>query len=432
MRLVHVSVPAGKRETVTRTLDEEDVDYVVNDETSDRNVTAVVTFPLPTNAVEPVLDALREAGLPEDSFTVVLDAETVVSRRFEALVERYEEDGQSEERIARQELQARARDLSPDTVNYAVLTVVSVVIATAGLLLDSPATVVGSMVIAPLIGPAMATSVGTVIDDRDLFVRGIRLQVLGFVLAALAATLFALAVREAGLVPLGIDVLAFDEVAERAAPDFLSLAIALGAGAAGALSLRSGVSSSLVGVMIAVALVPPVGVMGIGVAWNMPFVVLGATVLVLVNALSINLAAMVVFWYSGYRPDNWFRTGEARAATLKRVGALVAALVVLSGFLGGVTVLSVQTAAAEEEVRDDVAAVVAETPDATLLEVAVVHEENPLTHRPTAVVVTVGHPPTAEPPALAGRIADRLAADGHDLRVEVRYVAVEERNRATS
>jgi uncharacterized membrane protein len=154
--------------------------------------------------------------------------------------------------------------------------------------------------------------------------------------------------------------------------------------------------------------------------------VLGATVLVAVNALSINLSAMVVLWYSGYRPDDWFRTDEARAATVKRVGALVAVLVVLSVFLVVVTVVSVQTAAAEQEIREDVDAVVAETAGVSLLEVSVSREDNPITRRPTGVTVTVGHPPGEEPPALADRIADRLAADGHDLQVQVRFVVVTE------
>jgi len=60
-------VPAGKRETVLAALDEEGVDYVVTDETSGREYNAVVSVPLPTGAVEPVLEAMREAFEVEDS-----------------------------------------------------------------------------------------------------------------------------------------------------------------------------------------------------------------------------------------------------------------------------------------------------------------------------------------------------------------------------
>ncbi|MEF8758069.1 MAG: TIGR00341 family protein, partial [Halobacteriales archaeon] len=357
MRLVQVTIPAGKRDGVLDTLDDQELDYVVTDEVSGREYTAVAYVPLPTNAVEDVLDTLRDAGIERDAYTVVLNAETVVSERFEALEERYAEE-KDEDRIAREELEARAKELAPSVGTYAIMTVVSVLIATAGLLLDSPSVVVGSMVIAPLIGPAMATTVGTVLDDRDLFVRGLKLQLLGFSLAIVTAAAFALVVRYVHLVPPGIDVLAIDEISERVAPDFLSLVIALGAGVAGALSLRSGVSASLVGVMIAVALVPPAAAVGIGIAWAQPAIVVGSGILVAVNAISINLAALATFWYGGYRPERWFRLDEARSATLTRVVALALALIVLSAFLGGVTFASYRSAEVEQSISGDVQSVV--------------------------------------------------------------------------
>ncbi len=420
MRFVHVSIPAGKKELVLRTLDDEEVDYVVTDETSNRKFAAVASFPLPTEGVEPVLDALRDAGLSEEAFTVVMNAETVVSRRFDRLKERYQqEDG--EDRIAREELRARAEDLAPDTLNFAVLTVISIVIATAGLLLDSPAVVVGSMVIAPLIGPAMATSVGTVIDDRGMFGRGIKLQVFGFALGITAATAFAVLVRTMHVVPPGIDILAIDEISERVAPGFLTLMIALGAGVAGAMSLRSGVSAALVGVMIAVALVPPTAVIGIGIAWGLPVVVLGSTVLVMVNALSINLAALVTFWRSGYRPSSLFRFDEARSALAKRAAAMGLAILVLSGFLGGVTYGSYQSAVAEEDIRSEaVDTIEAEYPELAILDTQIVRGGNPLTGQPTAVIVTVTHPGDEVPPDVAEVLTERLSE--HDVGVEVRFI----------
>ena len=137
-----MTIPAGKREAVLELLDEEGIDYVVTDETSGREYTAVAYFPLPTNAVEPILESLQEVGLEREAYTVVLSAETVLSEKFEALEEEYEERKDSEERIARQELETRAKELAPSLPIYLVMTVVSAVIATAGLLLDSPATVV--------------------------------------------------------------------------------------------------------------------------------------------------------------------------------------------------------------------------------------------------------------------------------------------------
>ncbi len=429
MRLVQVTIPAGKREAVLDLLDEEGIDYVVTDETSGREYTAVAYFPLPTNAVEPILEALREAGLEREAYTVVVSAETVASEKFEALQEEYAEREESDERIARQELVARAADLAPALPTYLVMTVVSAVIATAGLLLDSPATVVGSMVIAPLIGPAMSAAVGSVVDDAEMFRRGVVLQVLGVTLSVVSATAFAILVQTTNLVPPGLDPLSLSEVEERLSPNFLSLAVAIGAGVAGAISLTTGVSTALVGVMIAVALIPPAATVGIGIAYGEPALALGSTVLVAVNVLSINLAALVVLWYVGYRPEQFFRQDEARIATLQRAAVLLAAIALLSVFLGGITYDSYRSAQTEQEIRG---AVVDELNDAAyreyeLLEFEVRSEARyVLFQRPENVTVRVAVPPDAARPGLAEPIEDRLASrHGIDVTVEVLYLEIE-------
>jgi len=227
-------IPAGKRAAVIRALDDEGVDYVVTDETSGREYTAVATFPLPTAAVEPVLERLREVGDDESTYTVIVAAETVISRRFEALEDEYAEEAEHAGKHISRELQAKADDLASGIRTYVLMTVISAADrATAGLLLNSPATVVGSMVIAPLIGPAMSAAVGTVVDDEEMFRRGVRMQVLGVAVAIAAATLFAFALRWLALVPPGLDPLDLAEVSERLAPNVLVLVVAIGAGLAG-------------------------------------------------------------------------------------------------------------------------------------------------------------------------------------------------------
>ncbi len=428
MRLVQVTIPAGKREAVLSALDDEGIDYVVTDETSGREYTGVAYFPLPTNAVEPVLARLREEGLDDEAYTVVLDANTVVSRKFEQLTEAYEEREESDERIAREELRATAEDLSPAMETYVVMSLVSGIIATAGLLLDSPAVVVGSMVIAPLIGPAMAAAVGTVIDDGEMFLEGVKLQTIGFAVVVGASAAFAAFVKTSFLVQPGIDVVSIGQVRERLAPDFLSLAVALGAGTAGAYSLSSGVSASLVGVMIAVALVPPAATVGIGIAWALPGLVIGAAVLALVNALSINLAGIATLWYQGYRPEQWFRLSEARQATVKRLAVLLIAIAVLSVFLGGVTYDSYRNARAEDAIHQEVETVVADAEDVSLLGTQVTYEprylELSLFREPGSVTVTVGTTGDGHP-QLADRLHDRLSEAGYDVTVQVRFVPVE-------
>ncbi|MFB6082232.1 MAG: TIGR00341 family protein [Halanaeroarchaeum sp.] len=429
MRLVQVTVPTGKREAILTALDDEGVDYVVTEETSSRGIAAVVYFPLPTEAVESVLDALRDAGLSDDAYTVVLDAQTVVSRRFEKLKEQYETEADSNARIAREELKATASDLAPRLRTFVILSVVSAVVATAGLLLNSPAIVVGSMVIAPLIGPAMETSVGSVTSDRDLFLNGLKLQFLGFGLAIGAAAVFAAMARALYLVPPGLDVLAIEQIRGRLSPDFLSLAVALGAGVAGALSLSTGVSSALVGVMIAAALIPPTAVIGIGIAWGLPRAVLGSSVLVMVNVLSINLAALLVLTYEGYRPESWLRVEAAREATYRRIAVLVLAIAVLSLFLGATTVSTYQAATFERQADAVVADALGSAPYADLeyLGIDVEYDDRIPFKEPTKVVVRVGLPPAVDrPPDLAGALATAIEErTNRSVVVEVHYVEIQ-------
>lgn len=429
VRLVQVSIPTGKRNAVLDTLDREGIEYVLTDETSDREYVGVVSFPLPTAAVEEVLDALRDdADIGDDAITVVLDAQTVVSRRYEKLEERYAEEEASPERVARQELHARAADLVLDLRTYVALTVVSVVVATAGVLLDSAAIVVGSMVIAPLVGPAMATSVGTVIDDHELFVTGVKYQAIGAVVSIASATAFALIAKEAFLVPPGIDLSTIGQVQERVAPGVMTLAVALGSGVAGALSLSAAISTSLVGVAIAVALVPPVAVIGIGIAWGHPEMAIGAFILVLVNFLSINAAAMVTLWRGGYRPGRFFQFEAVRSATLRRVAVLVAAIAVLGVFLGAVTYSSVQQATFEERTARAIDDTLTEEPYRELerLDLEVRYDGALPVSRPRTVVVTVGRPTNGPYPGLAAAIDQRITtATGRDVSVSVRFVQVD-------
>ena len=421
-------IPAGKRAAVVRALDDQGVDYVVTDETSGREYTAVATFPLPTAAVEPVLERLREAGIDDRTYTVIVAAETVISRRFETLEEEYNEESErGGDRISREELQAKADDLASGLGTYVLMTVISAVIATAGLLLNSPATVVGSMVIAPLIGPAMSAAIGTVVDDESMFRRGVRMQVVGVTVAIAAATLFAFGLRTLAFVPPGLDPLELAEVSERLAPNVLVLVVAIGAGIAGIVSLMTGVSATLVGVMIAVALIPPAAAVGIGIAFGIPRLVVGAGVIVAVNVLSINLSALVVLWYEGYRPQRWFREDDARAAFVKRAAVLVAAIALLSVFLGGVTYESYVASTNEAEIRtavgDELAAL---DSGVELLELEVERGGTIPPLDTERVVVTVGAPPGAGVEGIADALSQRIGAvTGDDVRVEVRTVIVE-------
>ena len=117
--------------------------------------------------------------------------------------------------------------------------ILSAVVATAGLFLDTPAVVVGSMVIAPIVSPVVTADVGAVRNDRDMLVESLHMQLIGLVVAILVAAAFAWLLQEASVVPAGFDIAQMELLRACIAPSTLALAVGLTAGAAGAYGLAT-------------------------------------------------------------------------------------------------------------------------------------------------------------------------------------------------
>lgn len=436
MRHVAISLRPETREPVLEVLDSKRIDYTVVPADDDKYV-ALVSFSLPTNAVETVLDELRDAGLSEEDHTVIVTADTVISRKFGSLRERYASEVLGDERLARHELYAESDDLISTVPIYVTMTFLSAVVATAGLLLDSSAVVVGSMVIAPLIGPALAASVGTVLNENDLFWQGIKYQALGVVVAIISAAAFAWLARSLFLVPPGIEIVEIDEVSERLLPDLLSLFVAFGAGIAGVLSLATGISAALVGVMIAAALIPPAAAAGIAIAWGVPDAATGSVILVFVNLLGINITGLLTLWAMGYRPSAWGETDIARKQVRRHVAVFAVAILVLSTFLAGVTWASYERSTLEEDITAETEAII-ESPeyqDVHLIDVELFLEmgipldaeaflaEGTALEHPERVVITVERPEGESYPQLPSELRERInERTAADVTVHVQYI----------
>ncbi|MCU4971529.1 TIGR00341 family protein [Halobacteria archaeon AArc-m2/3/4] len=421
MRLVQVFVPRGKYDLVLETLDRDGIEYAVTDAIGHQAFEAIVSVPVSPSGVEPLLSSLSEAGLDEDAYTAVLAAETVVSDRTG------HQHRDTTTRISREELRARASDLAPALSTYLALLVLSTTIATAGLLLDSAATIIGAMVVAPLMGPALSASVGVVVNDERLASRGVLLQAGGLLAVIATAAIIGFALRGTVLLPPGFDVASVPEVRERITPDVLALGLALGSGAAGVISLTRNVGSVLVGVAIAVALVPPAATVGLGIAWGHPSMILTAGTLVLVNLLSINLTALLLLWASGYRPQRPEHAEHAFRTLVSRVAVLAVAITLLSVVLAGVTIGTYQTASVEHDVQTELEAM-SDDPafgDLQFREVSVDYEliDVYADRRPVVTVLVERSPGESEPSTLAETVRDCLQqATDADPRVTVELV----------
>jgi len=209
---------------------------------------------------------------------------------------------------------------------FVAMVLLSTVVAAGGLMKDSAAIVIGAVVIAPLLGPNMALALATTLGDGDLAKRASVINVVGVSIAlALSALLGAFANVDPGV----------SEVKARTVVDLSDIALALASGSAGALSITTGVSGALVGVMVAVALLPPLVVFGLLLGAGEHVAAQGAGILLVTNVVCVNLAGIATFLAQGIRPATWWEEKKARRArrlafllwTLLLAGA--AALIVL-------------------------------------------------------------------------------------------------------
>ena len=176
--------------------------------------------------------------------------------------------------------------------NFFILLALATAIATFGLLSNSAATIIGAMIIAPLMIPIMSLAFSLIILDFRLVSYSLVRLVLGIALTILIAFL---ATKLIGFKIPGSEILA------RTEPTLLDLGVAIAAGVAGAFSkIRRSVSDAIPGVAISVALVPPLCVAGIDLATGDLGSAMGAFLLFLTNLVGIIISADVIFLWQSY------------------------------------------------------------------------------------------------------------------------------------
>jgi uncharacterized hydrophobic protein (TIGR00271 family) len=204
---------------------------------------------------------------------------------------------------------------------FAMLMLLSVVIASLGLLLNSPAVVIGAMLVAPLVAPtlALAMALAMALPHRQL-------QALAAIAGGCAGGI-ATAWLVAALIPAARIAELPSELLARTAPTLLDLAVGVAAGAAGAyVTVRPRASAALPGVAIAVALVPPLAATGILLQHGDHRLAGGAALLLVTNLAAILLAATLVFLVVGFTPEAHTRDAQRRM----RLGIATALLAVLA------------------------------------------------------------------------------------------------------
>lgn len=183
--------------------------------------------------------------------------------------------------------------------------ILSSIVAAIGLLRDNVAVVIGAMVIAPLLGPNVALAFATTLGDFKLGIDALKTNVAGLFIA------LTLSVGMGYFLEVNPET---SEIASRTQIQLYDIALALAAGCAGVLAFTSGISAALIGVMVAVALLPPLVVLGLLIGSANFLLAKEALLLLFTNIICVNLAGIATFLVQGVQPRSWWEASKAKKA----------------------------------------------------------------------------------------------------------------------
>ena len=256
----------------------------------------------------------------------------VVVMPIEATLPRPREDTEKEKDDAVKKAKAKTMSLREELYqkvsndcqlnwDFIILTVLSSIVAAIGLNGDSVAIVIAAMVIAPLLGPILAFALAAALGDLSLMKKASKTAFTGLLVGfgfAYALTFF---------MPVNID--SFEMVSRTViGPEIIALALA--SGAAAALSLSTGISSALVGVMVAVALLPPSVASALFLGAGDYEKAIGSALLLALNVVCAVLSAQLIFVYKGVRPRTWVSQKKASKSVKINAAVWVGLLVALA------------------------------------------------------------------------------------------------------
>jgi len=235
-----------------------------------------------------------------------------------------EEDSKAEENsrlsISRQELYTDVAGAVELNRNYLIMCFLSAIVATSGVLQGNVAVIIGAMVIAPLLGPNVGLALASTLGDVELGKKALQASLLGTAVSLSIALLIGFILQPAEW---------SGEVLSRTTLGWGDIALALASGSAGTLAFTTGAANAVIGVMIAVALMPPLVVIGLLAGAGELTLAGGATLLFLSNIICINLSGVLTFLLQGMRPLNWWEEKKARRLTRYSLILWVSLLVIL-------------------------------------------------------------------------------------------------------
>lgn len=318
LRLLEATLPEARATEASGVLERHRAAFLTQERLSEDRV--LLRALLDSESTEAATDALSSRFEREPAFRVLIFQVEATVPRVEPEAARRLTPRSARWRVSREELHAGLVEEARLTPVFVASMALSSVIAAIGLARDNVPIIIGAMMIAPLLGPSMALAMGCVLGDLRLVARSSVVVLVGCCIAVGLSMALGFA--------FDVDPLA-RELHARTVVSLSDVALALAAGAAGAIAVTTGAPATLIGVMVAVALVPPLVTLGLVLGDGDVSYAPGAAVLSAVNIVGIVFAPILVFLAQGVRPRTWWEADRAKGATRAAIASSTALMLTL-------------------------------------------------------------------------------------------------------
>jgi uncharacterized hydrophobic protein (TIGR00341 family) len=309
LRLIEIIIPSEDRQAIEAALSEKGPDEgLVFWVTPLADKRLCVKIILEMEESEDVLDAAQKRLSFEDEYRMVVYPVEATLPRLSSKEKdkaKKEKEKKKKDRRSREELYTAVTDVSEPKTTYFVLVLLSTIVVVVGLLNDNAAVIIGAMVIAPLLGPNVGLALAAALGDGVLARRA------AFSLLSAGAFVYLVTWAIGSIVAFNPEL---KEVAARTRVDFSDMVLALAAGSAGILAFTAGAPAGVIGVMVALALLPPLAVSGLCFGAGLYHAAANAALLCLINIICLNLAGVATFVAQGVSPGTWWEQKKAKVS----------------------------------------------------------------------------------------------------------------------
>ncbi|MCS3901312.1 TIGR00341 family protein [Methanococcus voltae] len=331
LRLIECYVPKGIFAGLESSVSEESLDKIIWSSVNEERNQTVIKILTTLSCAESITDELSTAYGGSNFRIFTLSPTSTYPRLLEEEKEESNETNNEDkkekltERFTRGEILSKMEDFSKITKEYILMLILSAIVASIGLWKNDVAIIIASMIIAPLLGPNIALSFSVSVADFELAKKSLKNLILGVSLVLIFSIFLG------HIIPITPE---YPQIASRMDLGLYNVLIALSAGIIGTLSvLISGISSSVVGVMIAVALIPPLVAFGLMLGAGYYLEALPIMILFIMNIVAVNFCSVLLFFVYGITPYKWWEKEKAKTFTIFTLIFWLLALLFMAGII---------------------------------------------------------------------------------------------------